>query len=282
MTIAIALLFSCSTKEERTKAKAETPESEIKTPTIAGAKLVATKTKEKADPPTIKETPVTTDYTGYYLPWPKFPVHPRVVKSTSSDIPNLHYGTFHIHTVDHETKTISFSNLAFGQRTEYTASFKMSSVTDGDGKKIPALAARTKQFSFQIWDHRILFRVTGRPIKRLDKLKPFKYNSAHELEHKFTSDEDPAKFSVHDFPNASTKKLKARDLKKLTLTDLKLMRTSIYARHGAAFEEHDMALFFSRNSWYAPYFTFHEVQEKLTSIERKNIKRIFSEERKKL
>ena len=60
------------------------------------------------------------------------------------------------------------------------------------------------------------------------------------------------------------------------------MRQSIYARHGAAFDEPKFAQFFSNNEWYSPRFTLDEVQEKLTKMELENIDLMFIEERKKL
>lgn len=74
-----------------------------------------------------------------------------------------------------------------------------------------------------------------------------------------------------DFPDASTRLLKDEDLQR-SLGELDYMRNEIYARHGYAFKDKDWARTFSHQDWYMPCFS--NVENRLTNIEKQNIKRI--------
>ena len=70
---------------------------------------------------------------------------------------------------------------------------------------------------------------------------------------------------------ASTRLLKDADLQ-APLGQLQYMRNEIYARHGYAFSNKEWANTFSDMAWYMPCYT--NVENRLSSIEKENIKRI--------
>ncbi len=71
--------------------------------------------------------------------------------------------------------------------------------------------------------------------------------------------------------NASTTKLRAKDLENMIQEDLALVRNAIYARHGYAFKTRKYRYYFEREvDWYVPFST--DVREELTSLEKTNIK----------
>ncbi len=70
------------------------------------------------------------------------------------------------------------------------------------------------------------------------------------------------------YPDASSKLLKEDDLLELVKEDLRVMRNSIYARHGYSFKMKDMRSLFDKEDWYMPMNT--DVRGELTAIEKKN------------
>lgn len=70
---------------------------------------------------------------------------------------------------------------------------------------------------------------------------------------------------------ASTRLLKDADLQ-APLGQLQYMRNEIYARHGYAFSNKEWASAFASADWYMPCYT--NVENRLSSIEKENIKRI--------
>jgi len=54
--------------------------------------------------------------------------------------------------------------------------------------------------------------------------------------------------------------------------ELSIMRNEIYARHGYAFANKDMAVYFAEQDWYIP--CSQNVEKKLTTLEKQNIKRL--------
>ena len=74
-----------------------------------------------------------------------------------------------------------------------------------------------------------------------------------------------------NFPQSSQRLLKDADLQ-LSLDELQYMRNETYARHGYAFANRDWAATFAAEDWYMPCYT--NVEDRLTIIEKQNIKRI--------
>lgn len=70
------------------------------------------------------------------------------------------------------------------------------------------------------------------------------------------------------FPEASQRLLKEDDVANYVKSELRLMRNSIYARHGYSFKMKDMRSEFDRQDWYIPMNT--DVRTELTAIEKKN------------
>ena len=74
-----------------------------------------------------------------------------------------------------------------------------------------------------------------------------------------------------EFPYASVRLLKDADLQ-VALGQLQYMRNEIYARHGYAFQNKNWASAFAQYNWYMP--CYNQVDDRLTAIEKENIKRI--------
>jgi YARHG domain len=70
------------------------------------------------------------------------------------------------------------------------------------------------------------------------------------------------------YPEASQRLLKEEDVANYIKADLRLMRNSIYARHGYSFKMKDMRSQFDKEEWYIPMNT--DVRTELTAIEKKN------------
>jgi YARHG domain len=70
------------------------------------------------------------------------------------------------------------------------------------------------------------------------------------------------------FPEASQRLLKEDDVANYVKPELRLMRNSIYARHGYSFKMKDMRSEFDKQEWYIPMNT--DVRTELTAIEKKN------------
>lgn len=70
------------------------------------------------------------------------------------------------------------------------------------------------------------------------------------------------------FPEASERLLGEEDVANYIKSELRLMRNSIYARHGYSFKMKDMRSEFDRQDWYMPMST--DVRNDLTEIEKKN------------
>ncbi len=70
------------------------------------------------------------------------------------------------------------------------------------------------------------------------------------------------------YPDASGSVLKEDDVANLVKNDLRIMRNSIYARHGYSFKMKDMRELFDREDWYIPMNT--DIRNELTAVEKKN------------
>ena len=73
-----------------------------------------------------------------------------------------------------------------------------------------------------------------------------------------------------DYPQTSNRYLNENDLKGLSKKELQIMRNEIYARHGRKFKSESMKNYFNAQPWYTPLY--ENVKEKLTNIEKHNIK----------
>ncbi len=74
------------------------------------------------------------------------------------------------------------------------------------------------------------------------------------------------------FETVSTNKLTTSDLSGMSQGDMRLLRASIYARHGKIFKEADLTEYFSGYDWYKP--ERENVDELLNNVEISNIKYI--------
>lgn len=73
---------------------------------------------------------------------------------------------------------------------------------------------------------------------------------------------------VGKYPQASTRKLVAKDVENLKNEELRLMRNEIYARHGYSFKLADMREHFDKLDWYMPVAV--DIQTQLTKTEKAN------------
>lgn len=77
--------------------------------------------------------------------------------------------------------------------------------------------------------------------------------------------------------NASVVKLKKADLEKMKKEDLRVIRNTIYARHGYSFKNRPLRYFFDNQDWYVPVST--DIRKELTDLEKENIKLLLTFEK---
>jgi len=77
------------------------------------------------------------------------------------------------------------------------------------------------------------------------------------------------KTDVGDYPEASQRLLKPKDVENLMKEDLMFMRNEIFARHGYCFKKKDLRQQFEMQDWYVPNTV--DIKGFLTEIEKKNI-----------
>jgi hypothetical protein len=78
--------------------------------------------------------------------------------------------------------------------------------------------------------------------------------------------------SVGDYPEASTRLLKPKDVENMYKEDLEFMRNEIFARHGYCFKKKHLRQQFEMQDWYVPNTV--DIKGFLTDIEKKNIELI--------
>ncbi len=71
------------------------------------------------------------------------------------------------------------------------------------------------------------------------------------------------------FETLSERVISADDVAGSTIEDLRILRNSIFAKHGYIFKSNDLKKYFSQYSWYKARYS--NVDKKITSIERQNI-----------
>ena len=74
---------------------------------------------------------------------------------------------------------------------------------------------------------------------------------------------------VGDFPEASTRLLKDKDINNFGKLDLEYMRNEIFARHGYCFKKRELRNMFEPREWYVPNSV--NIKGDLTEVEKKNI-----------
>lgn len=77
------------------------------------------------------------------------------------------------------------------------------------------------------------------------------------------------KAEVGDYPEASQRLLKVKDVENMMKVDLEFMRNEIFARHGYCFNKKDLRQQFEMQDWYVPNTV--DIKGYLTEIEKKNI-----------
>jgi hypothetical protein len=75
-----------------------------------------------------------------------------------------------------------------------------------------------------------------------------------------------------DYQEASFRLLTDSELKNINVYQLRIMRNSIFARHGYIFKSPELQRYFAQKSEYRPRYT--DVVAKLTAIEKQNIEKI--------
>lgn len=69
--------------------------------------------------------------------------------------------------------------------------------------------------------------------------------------------------------NASNEQLNSDFVSNLSKADIFILRNSIFARHGFAFRDKQLRMYFEQFDWYMP--VFGDVKEELTDVEKRNI-----------
>lgn len=78
--------------------------------------------------------------------------------------------------------------------------------------------------------------------------------------------------AVGDYPEASQRLLKPKDVENMYKEDLEFMRNEIFARHGYCFKKKNLRQQFEPQDWYVPNTV--DIRGFLTDIEKKNIELI--------
>lgn len=109
-----------------------------------------------------------------------------------------------------------------------------------------------------------------------DYLDPFAdWNNNYQEEYGDDTEDHPANADAADGSLsalgdiASTRKLVYGDISSLNKADLRLLRNTIYARHGYIFKSDDLKIYFSQYPWYSPRYT--DVSGMLSGIEKYNV-----------
>src|SRR5262245_29221179 len=97
----------------------------------------------------------------------------------------------------------------------------------------------------------------------------------------FDNKENPIPKTSSNFQSVETKILRGEaleqsDIKSLSKADLRMLRNTVYARHGRSFETPEIQHYFNDRSWYTPRSTFSNGD--LTPSDRANVKLIQSVE----
>ena len=98
--------------------------------------------------------------------------------------------------------------------------------------------------------------------KPYDKNRPAKEYSLQRKKFEYKPD-------VGDYPEASQRLLKPKDVENMMKEDLEFMRNEIFARHGFCFKKKNLRQQFEMLDWYVPNTT--DIKGFLTEIEKKNI-----------
>jgi YARHG domain len=80
------------------------------------------------------------------------------------------------------------------------------------------------------------------------------------------------KADVGEYPQASTRLLKQKDVENMYKQDLEFMRNEIFARHGYCFKKKKLRQEFEMEDWYVPNTV--DIKGFLTDVEKKNIELI--------
>jgi len=108
------------------------------------------------------------------------------------------------------------------------------------------------------------------PFKDTEKSKAIKFTDT--IDGEIAEYEDREYFSTTDkvFEKNASKELLEKDfVANLTKADIFILRNSIFARHGFAFRDKQLRIYFESFDWYMP--VFGDVKEDLTEIEKQNI-----------
>jgi hypothetical protein len=110
--------------------------------------------------------------------------------------------------------------------------------------------------AFTDWEktkkHKVTYQIDDEAYETYDELE---YSTATDAIYKL---------------NASAQLLTKEDTENLKKGDLKIIRNTIYARHGYSFKNRPLRVFFDAQPWYIPVHT--DIKSELTSIEKQNIK----------
>lgn len=79
-----------------------------------------------------------------------------------------------------------------------------------------------------------------------------------------------------NYPYLSYEEFTEEDVEATDVLQIRLMRNEIFARHGYIFKNEDLKEYFSSQPWYKPQF--ENVDDKLSEIEKLNIKRLVAKE----
>lgn len=165
------------------------------------------------------------------------------------------------------TRTSQFyNNLAPGESTDLTYS-------------VPEFYKDA--INHELWySFRFVFKDLS-PVQLLLKYAEFKGTEFDDFINKQekASSKDGKETQEKLFDMASSKELTEKDIEGLSKSELRVLRNSIYARHGYTFKDKNLTDFFSQYSWYKATSTDMEaITSQMSEVEKSNVEFIHKHE----
>lgn len=184
----------------------------------------------------------------------------------------------------------SFKGTISNYEYTFAVNLEETSNTNFDGSFNMTISKRDSIINgFWVANHPMEVKVARRKYK-LNK-KKFIYLATNKLDITFINDEKSNAYKYSDTidgkveeyedyeyytnteklfeKNASLEELETEFVSNLSKADIFILRNSIFARHGFAFRDKQLRMYFEDYDWYMP--VFGDVKEDLTDIEIKNI-----------
>jgi hypothetical protein len=164
------------------------------------------------------------------------------------------------------------------KKTKYDGLFEMNikindTILDGNWSAYNSKDLKIAKRKCQLQKKMFVYNVENKieySFKNTDKSNPVKFTDT--IDGEVEEYEDTEYFSTTEkvFEKNASKDLLDKDfVSNLTKADIFILRNSIFARHGFAFRDKQLRIYFESFDWYMP--VFGDVKDDLTEIEKQNI-----------